>query len=238
MTTTKPETRSDLLARIAKALKDKGATAASLYDLAAEAQRAVALAGIDATNARQRALDPGLPQEDVALALGEKTAAEFDAERIEAAMKALSAKADTLRDDEIEAARRANYDAVAADTKRVAERLQSEFPALQAGLVDLLDDLARNNLAVDEANRRLPSGYTRIQRAEGRARGFNDLDDMGGGGAPYNIDIMRLSQMVVPDFSDPGSTAWPVRRPIWFLNLKRVQLPSHELAHTIWQQQR
>lgn len=68
-TLTKPETRAELLARIAKALKDDRASSVTLYDLAADAQRASALAGLDATNARQRALDPGLLPDEVEVAL-------------------------------------------------------------------------------------------------------------------------------------------------------------------------
>lgn len=238
MSTTKPETRADLLARIAKALKDDRASSATLYDLAADAQRASALAGLDATNARQRALDPGLLPDEVDVALKEKSQAEFDAERIEAARIALEARAADKAERETAASQKAGYDAAVAERDRVAKRLKEEYPALQKALVDLLSDLALCNETVDLANKHRPEGSGVIQRAEGRARGFHDRDEMQDGGAPYNLEIARLSQMVLPEFDDPKILAWPARWPLWRLQEIGIYVPSYTFAQNAWRKAR
>jgi hypothetical protein len=87
--------------------------------------------------------------------------------------------------------------------------LLRRHPAIHASFLDLLADIARTNAEVDRMNRSLPDGFEKIQRPEGRARGFHNKDDMAGGGAPYNYEIVRLVQCVLPSITDPSAADWP-----------------------------
>jgi hypothetical protein len=76
-------------------------------------------------------------------------------------------------------------------------------------------------------NRSLPDGFEKIQRPEGRARGFHDKDDMAGGGAPYNYEIVRLVQCVLPSVTDPSVADWPRGLNLKMPNARGLRLPQY-----------
>lgn len=169
-----------------------------------------------------------MPQEEVRQAREDADAAAFDAERISLAIETLELRAGSIA-DEAEAIRRQDeYDHAIAERDRCAARVEAEYPALQKQLVDLLTDLAATNALVDRANYKRPDGAAVIQRPEGKARGFDDRDTLlMANGAPYNAQIFRLIQAVLPDLENPALLAWPPNQTHFLAKRRGVNLLSY-----------
>lgn len=211
-TETKTQDTAALLAEIAKAMRDPGLTAARAADLAETAQRAAAEASIAAADARQASLDPSLAFEHVEAARLEADRADHDARRILAAMDSLTARAEKLEQAEDADARLARYHAADTEAARVADMIQTNWPQIEAQLIDLLDAVMSANDQIDRVNRDLPEGMPKLHRPEGRARGFPDAHPLNGadGNLPLESEIIRLTSMLVPAFSATGGElAWP-----------------------------
>lgn len=210
---TPTDTRTELLTEIARALHDPAVTVPELCELSERATAAEASAGLTATDARKRALDPALPQDDVAQALAEVSRASHDAARLSAAREAIDKLVGPRHEAMIEAERLERRAKAISERDRLAKRLATEYPDLQHRLVDLLSDLMKAAGLIDRANQDRAEGEEQLQRAEGLVRKFHARHDKDEGqDAPYNFDIFRLTQTVLPDFADPGKTAWPPNR--------------------------
>lgn len=212
MQTTTTETQTALLAEIAAALQNPALSAKDLVALSERAAKAEATASLFASDARGLALNPSLHPDRVAAALEQANAQAFHAERLAMAREALDAQVGPRFDAEIETSRLARRTNAIAGRDRVAARAAEEYPIIQAQLTDLLAALMQSGDEVDAANRDRAEGEQKLQRAEGMARGFDasqDMDDLSGGGAPYNSEIFRLTQIVLPDFGHPDRLAWP-----------------------------
>lgn len=203
---------TELLAKIARALKDPAATVLEMVQLSERATIAEAASGLTAADARAMALDPALAPEHVADALAEANRAAHDAARLAAAREALEALIAPRQCAILEQERQQRRAQGLAERDRMAKRLKAECPDALAHLIAILMDLMRNNADVDAANRERVEGEEILQRAEGLARGFDTRwgrDDLSNGGAPYNYGITRLTQIVLPDFEHPDKLAWP-----------------------------
>ena len=220
--------RAELLADIGRAIQANDIEACTLFDLAEKARKAAAQASLFAATSRQRALNPALPQDEVKQAREDADAAAFDAERMTTAIDALENRAMSIA-DEAEAIRRNDaYENAIAERDRCAERIRAEYPSLQKQLIDLLADLAATNALVDRANHKRPEGAAVIQRPEGAARGFDDRDNLTlGSGAPYNGQIFRILQAVLPDFQDRALLAWPSNQSHHAVKQRGITLPSY-----------
>lgn len=233
-TPTPTDTRTELLTEIARALHDPAVTVPELCELSERATAAEASAGLTATDARKRALDPALPQDDVAQALAEVSRASHDAARLSAAREAIDKLVGPRHEAMIEAERLERRAHAIAERDRMATRLAAEYPELQDKLVALLLDLMKVGDQIDSANRSRAESEEMLQRAEGMVRKFHASHDKDEGQeAPYNFDIFRLTQTVLPDFADPGKTAWPPNRTRGQMQLEGVRPLSYGVLKAI-----
>lgn len=222
--------RGTLLAEIAAALGDETTTSRDLFELMKRAQTAAAAASLDAADARAKALNPALPPAEVAAARTQADAALFDAERLANAVESLNERESAVTKQEADAQALAAYESAIAERDRCAARLAAEYPALQKKLVDLFDDLVATNRLVDAANRKRPADFEMIQRAEGKARGFSDCDDLAMGyAAPYNFSMIRVLQTALPDWEQLDGLAWPRGRTVFNVKQSGIQLQRRGL---------
>lgn len=196
----------EVLAKIAAAQRGE-VELQDLERLLSVAPAAAAALRTIAADARRRALDVDLPQSAVSAALTEATTADFDAVRMEHALSGLEELASERREEMLRARFLARYQAARDRRDKCAERIRTEYPDLQAGLLSLVEEIVAAGMEVDRANQTLPDGAEELARPEGFARGF--IDRTGSEDLPLNARITRISQMIIPDFSHPENLAWP-----------------------------
>jgi hypothetical protein len=199
-------TISPLDDRIADALA--GTTSSdTLAALTAEACEASERAANSYSAARMRALDPATPRARVTEARQAMADAEFDAERLKAALLALEAAHARALEREARARDKATYDEVKAERDVLADDLRRECPALITRLVDLLSRIEANDRRVKSVGER---GGPRLDSAEVVARGGREAFARGTPQGLSTTIIPKLTDAKLPSFtpSHPG-WMWP-----------------------------
>ena len=202
----KIQDRAAILSRIAAALRGE-VPLQDLDPLLQSAGVAVNEARNLASELRQWALNPGLPQEDVAIAREQADTAEFDAARMQSAFGQLEDKAAAYRDEVKRANHIRRYEAARERSEQCAVMIREDYPKVFDLLLPMIKEIVAAGVEVDEANTNLPPGAVPLNRPEGIARGFTDR---GSHNLPVFANISRIAQMVLPIFHDPRAVAWPV----------------------------
>ncbi|WP_298196597.1 hypothetical protein [Novosphingobium sp.] len=184
--------------RLAGAIGDMRARLTDMEALLAEADvEAERLASIVAQAARD-SIDFALSEE-----LRDKAAADGDRARRNAAAlaqarKALEARITERRASETAVAARREKDRIIAERDALAERLRTEWPAIEATIVELLTAIMANDAEL--IAHRLPEAS-----AEAIARGCSGNFRTGG------IAVPRLVEIVLPGFDGKSlDRAWPL----------------------------
>lgn len=216
----------DVLDGAAAVLKRKTAHAVEIVAAADRCRAMAAAISLAMADARTVHLNPVTPKDEARAAKAAHDRLSDDLDRLTAAIEALDAWREDPARAQREAAALSAYDRAEAECARVAARIDTEFPDVAFALADLQADIARAMLLAADANRNLPPGRKPIARPEGRARGHHDTDDLADGGAPYNSEIVRLVQVVVPDPGDARALLWPPAEPVHRLRAGGRGVPS------------
>lgn len=130
-----------------------------------EKERAYAQAGRVRKEADNPLTPPAAARSKIAMA----DLLEVDARRLHAAQEELSQRRAAKQTAEREAERKARYTQVKADTDTLAERIAKEYPKHARAIVDLLDKMKENEIAVRGVNEDL-NGDPWLPNAERIAR--------------------------------------------------------------------
>jgi hypothetical protein len=201
----KPQDRAAILSRIASALRGEIPTQDLEPLIRASGLAMIAARGF-AAEARQWAMDPALPQDAVADALTAANAAEFDATRMEGAFAKLEENAAAARDREERVEHLRQYSETAERAKKCAEMIRRDFSEVSRLLLPMVKEIVKVALEVNAMNANLPPNARPINSPEGQARGFLD---QGTAETRGNLEIIRISQMVIPVLDDPTGVSWP-----------------------------
>jgi hypothetical protein len=198
-------TKSDVLSlddRIVAAFAD-GATSGDVANLIRETEAAATAAGEEAERARERALDPTVP--DVTAARRGMDDAAFRRDRLQVATTRLRERLSEVRAQEEDDRRRARYEKVKAERDRLAAELADTYPAIEKQLVDLFTRLDANDMDVNDVNACLPIGANRVLPAVLKARGLDGYVQTKNG----RQIVERMSeQLCLPAFE------WKAYRPL------------------------
>lgn len=182
--------------RLSKALTSDAARVADIRAVIAEAEKErERLSGVMA-QATADSLNLGLSDEDRDDAASDADRARRDVVALGTAIEALSQKLAAREAMEEEHAVKARRVSLLADRDRIADRMATEWPAIEAAIVELLGAVTAN-----EADMRAAGIYE--ANAEAVAR------DLPGNFARGPIQFRQLTKMAVPSFRNGNELAWP-----------------------------
>jgi hypothetical protein len=161
--------------RIAAVLADpEAATADGVESLRAAVARRTASAESEVQEARKAARDPCLSDAAAKRAQEEAERLEFRRDRWRSWSADLADLAEALRGEEAEAERRRRFAEAVAIRDRVAEKIRDVYPGIAAQLLDLIDEIGRARMVVDDANASLECGGPPLHHAEAVAFQYPD----------------------------------------------------------------
>jgi hypothetical protein len=200
--------------RIAAALADNEITSYRIADLLAETEQASIDADAAAVAARELALDPiASPDANKARAAIEDS--NFMCARLRTVLPRLQKKYDKVARAERYAKWCSEYDRVKIKRDAAAEKLRQLYPQMTAKLVELLleiEDVDREVRQVDNAQmpfltdefHAYDERYVSLQSVELVARGIHHFG---------NYDLKILTDLKMPNFTEPAKMIWPVPQP-------------------------
>ena len=135
--------------RIAAAFST-GSKSDEVAKLIGEAEAAAVSAGEAAQHARERALDPALSAEDVAIARHEMEDAAFRRDRMQTAVTKLGDRLRELKAQEEDHRRWLAYEKAKAERDKLAVELKEVYPTLAARLADLAARIDANDREIEK----------------------------------------------------------------------------------------
>jgi hypothetical protein len=230
-----PIDRAKLMADVAATLADPNVTSERVTEFAILADRAAGEACKEAADARAAALDPSLPPDRIDAALATMNKAQLEAERLQNAVARLEAKSEALCSDEATERRREIYAKADREAERVSNLIRTQWPSIQSALTGLLSEIVRANGLVDRANEQRLDDQERLQRPEGRARGFPDAHALTNAPAPIEFDVVRLVATVLPALNAAGGAlAWPpgIQRRQFARGSVKISVPTYPVIRS------
>jgi hypothetical protein len=202
--------------RIAEALSANAITSAMLAALFGEVETAIAAAETAAAQAKTRALDPGI--QDNEAARQQRDDCSFRLERLRAALAPLQQRYSAVRLAERRAQWRADYAQVKAKRDATATNLKDIYTEFTTKLIDALIAAKEVDPEVARINSTAPNGeHDRLLTVECWARGVTGVAD--------NFSLMQLK---LPSFEQPNAWAWPP--PVPAIDVRQV-VPAAMLTH-------
>jgi hypothetical protein len=158
--------------RIRDAFSD-GTSSDTIAALIEEAERVALRSNDEASAARERALDPSLPSNEVIAARRAMDDALFRRDRLQTAAAKLRPRLYEVRANEDNVRHLAEYEKATAERDKLVVELRDLYPKLADQLQELLSGVAANDEAVEAVNTHwLPRGKERLLVAELVARGL------------------------------------------------------------------
>jgi hypothetical protein len=205
---TKGRSTLSLDERIAAAFS-AGSKSDDVPELIGEAEAAAVSAGEAVQHARERALDPALSAEDVAIARHEMADAAFRSDRMQTAVTKLGDRLRELKAQEEDQRRWLAHERAKAERDKLAAELKEVYPAFAVRLADLAARIDANDRETERINTRArPVGAEWLAGAERIARGLKGFND-------GTADVPRITRdLRLPGFGynrhDPYT--WPRSR--------------------------
>ncbi len=177
-----------------------------------EAEVALADSAKAANDARVRALDPTLTNDQIREARKNMDDAAFARDRLQAALPRLNERLKELKDSELNANRLASYKKLEIERDEIVEELK-EYPALAKRLAAIVERLAKNDAAIDNLNNyALPNRTAKLRSAELIARGLQSFSPQ------QFVTIPRIGQETkLVRFEHDKSDPYLLPRPIPFV---------------------
>jgi hypothetical protein len=201
---------ADLDDEIRRAFGD-GVSSDAIVALIAAVERAARAANQQAEVARESALDPARSRDGVREARRQADDAEFERDRLQAALEKLRARLVVVKADEQNAQRLRTYEAAETERDQLAQQLRECYPAASEKLAELLAAISANDATIERVNNALPRERGRLLSAELVAR------DLPGWVQNAQPTTTRLTQEVrLPAFhlraGPGGNLQWPKTR--------------------------
>ena len=200
-----PKSADEILLKARAALSDK----LSLPDLASmrvRLQKAADQSRAWADHLSQRVLSPLMTRQEITTAKKQAEDAEFDAQRIAAALALVSEAEDEELEKENQADRQAHYREVVQERDMLASEITVVWPNIAKRVTELCERIMHSNARIEAVNRNgLPVDEKPLQTAEAKARGFHDANGIK---VPSSLSSFRITQSLVPGL-EPDKPAWP-----------------------------
>lgn len=175
---------------------------------------------------RQAALDPLLSTADIREIRQVAEDAAFEVERLKAARERLAAMLADAIDAERKSNRAETYRETVVRRDALVKRIAEEYPAAQQTLTSLIIDIAALSAQINDVNADLPQGQSFIEKPEGMARGFSQVQrDRSRSFVPPLI-----VEMVVPILENLTKPAWP---PTWNGHAADDRLALHDAERMV-----